>query len=100
MTAIQVQPVIMAGGSGTRFWPQSRRTQPKQHFVVLAIRLHQGGLSELELQMVRLQTGRGENLAGESASGHRDHPIVLFRHEACEWRGPAGTGLPRKHHQR
>jgi len=25
-----LHPVIMAGGSGTRFWPRSRRRRPKQ----------------------------------------------------------------------
>lgn len=35
MTAIQVQPVIMAGGSGTRLWPLSRAGYPKQ-FLILA----------------------------------------------------------------
>ncbi|MEJ6002075.1 mannose-1-phosphate guanylyltransferase/mannose-6-phosphate isomerase [Paucibacter soli] len=35
MSTIQVQPVIMAGGSGTRLWPLSRAGYPKQ-FLVLA----------------------------------------------------------------
>lgn len=33
--ASELFPVIMAGGSGTRFWPLSRRTRPKQ-FLALA----------------------------------------------------------------
>lgn len=32
---MKIYPVIMAGGSGTRFWPLSRRTRPKQ-FLALA----------------------------------------------------------------
>jgi mannose-1-phosphate guanylyltransferase len=28
--AVQIYPVILAGGSGTRFWPLSRRRRPKQ----------------------------------------------------------------------
>jgi mannose-1-phosphate guanylyltransferase len=32
---VKIYPVIMAGGSGTRFWPLSRRTRPKQ-FLALA----------------------------------------------------------------
>ena len=32
---MKVYPVIMAGGSGTRFWPLSRRSRPKQ-FLALA----------------------------------------------------------------
>lgn len=27
---IDLRPIILAGGSGTRFWPRSRRSQPKQ----------------------------------------------------------------------
>jgi mannose-1-phosphate guanylyltransferase/mannose-6-phosphate isomerase len=33
--AVQVQPVVMAGGSGTRLWPLSRSRHPKQ-FLALA----------------------------------------------------------------
>jgi mannose-1-phosphate guanylyltransferase len=32
---VKIHPVIMAGGSGTRFWPLSRRSRPKQ-FLALA----------------------------------------------------------------
>ena len=32
---IDFRPVILAGGSGTRFWPKSRRDRPKQ-----LLRLH------------------------------------------------------------
>jgi len=32
---VRIYPVVMAGGSGTRFWPLSRRTRPKQ-FLPLA----------------------------------------------------------------
>jgi mannose-1-phosphate guanylyltransferase len=32
---VNVHPVVMAGGSGTRFWPLSRRARPKQ-FLALA----------------------------------------------------------------
>jgi mannose-1-phosphate guanylyltransferase / mannose-6-phosphate isomerase len=34
MTPIHVQPVIMAGGSGTRLWPLSRAQHPKQFLVL------------------------------------------------------------------
>ena len=33
--SVKIHPVIMAGGSGTRFWPLSRRSRPKQ-FLALA----------------------------------------------------------------
>ena len=31
---LNVQPVIMAGGSGTRLWPLSRAGYPKQFLVL------------------------------------------------------------------
>ena len=34
MTPIPIQPVIMAGGSGTRLWPLSRAQHPKQFLVL------------------------------------------------------------------
>jgi mannose-1-phosphate guanylyltransferase / mannose-6-phosphate isomerase len=34
--AISVQPVVMAGGSGTRLWPLSRAAYPKQFLVLTA----------------------------------------------------------------
>lgn len=34
MTKIEVQPVIMAGGSGTRLWPLSRAQHPKQFLIL------------------------------------------------------------------
>src|SRR5204863_7638399 len=34
MTSIPTQPVIMAGGSGTRLWPLSRAQHPKQFLVL------------------------------------------------------------------
>lgn len=34
MSTVQVQPVIMAGGSGTRLWPLSRAQYPKQFLIL------------------------------------------------------------------
>jgi mannose-1-phosphate guanylyltransferase / mannose-6-phosphate isomerase len=34
MTSITIQPVVMAGGSGTRLWPLSRAQYPKQFLVL------------------------------------------------------------------
>ena len=49
MTRIAVQPVVMAGGSGTRLWPLSRAGFPKQ-FLVLSgnTSLFQQAVSRLE----------------------------------------------------
>lgn len=48
--------LIMAGGSGTRFWPQSRKTVPKHHLAI-------GGAETLIRQTV-------ERLEGEVAHEH------------------------------
>ena len=48
MTPLPLQPVIMAGGSGTRLWPLSRAGYPKQ-FLVL-----QGNESLLQQAALRL----------------------------------------------
>ena len=34
MSPIDLQPVVMAGGSGTRLWPLSRAQFPKQFLVL------------------------------------------------------------------
>ena len=49
MNKISVQPVVMAGGSGTRLWPLSRAGYPKQ-FLVLSgnTSLFQQAVSRLE----------------------------------------------------
>ena len=44
-----IMPVILCGGSGTRLWPLSRRSLPKQ-FVPLI-----GGRSLLELALERVK---------------------------------------------
>ena len=41
--------VIMAGGSGTRFWPLSRKTKPKQLFNII------GQETMLQMTVDRLQ---------------------------------------------
>ena len=47
---IQVQPVIMAGGSGTRLWPLSRAAYPKQFLVLTADKttLYQQAVARIE----------------------------------------------------
>ena len=76
-TAIPVQPVIMAGGSGTRLWPLSRAGYPKQFLV-----LH-GNASLLQQAAQRLAALReapcaATGLDGE-ASGPADAPLALVR---------------------
>ena len=35
---VKIQPVIMCGGAGTRVWPESRETMPKQFIALLGVR--------------------------------------------------------------
>lgn len=58
MTAIAIQPVIMAGGSGTRLWPLSRATHPKQFLV-----LTEGNRSLFQQAAMRLQGLAAPDLA-------------------------------------
>ena len=37
-TGMQFAPVILAGGSGTRFWPRSRRARAKQVLALDGVR--------------------------------------------------------------
>lgn len=70
----QVQPVIMAGGSGTRLWPLSRAGYPKQ-FLVLS------GTSSLFQQAVqRLQgmQGEGVDVAAPVVVGNEEHRFLVL----------------------
>ncbi|AME24883.1 mannose-1-phosphate guanylyltransferase/mannose-6-phosphate isomerase [Caballeronia sordidicola] len=61
--SVRVQPVILAGGSGTRLWPLSRQQFPKQLIELM------GSESLLEATLRRLD--------GLDASGKDDHALQL-----------------------
>lgn len=48
MSAVPIVPVVLCGGSGTRLWPVSRKSLPKQFVPLL------GGKSLLEITLARL----------------------------------------------
>lgn len=54
----KIVPVILCGGSGTRLWPESRESHPKQFIRLL------DGLSLLQETASRAQRVLSENLAG------------------------------------
>jgi mannose-1-phosphate guanylyltransferase/mannose-6-phosphate isomerase len=61
-----IKPVILCGGSGTRLWPLSRKSFPKQFAPLL------GEQSLLELTLARLAPlAQGEELLCVSADEHR-----------------------------
>jgi mannose-1-phosphate guanylyltransferase/mannose-6-phosphate isomerase len=74
MKTIAVQPVIMAGGSGTRLWPLSRAGFPKQ-FLVLS-----GHTSLFQQAAARLQ-GLGDaqlDVAAPVVVGNEEHRFLVL----------------------
>lgn len=74
MPHIAVQPVIMAGGSGTRLWPLSRAQYPKQ-FLVL-----QGNRSLFQQAASRLAAlaTEGLSVAPPSVVGNEEHRFLIL----------------------
>ncbi len=74
MTSIPVQPVIMAGGSGTRLWPLSRAQHPKQ-FLVL-----QGNQSLFQQAAQRLASlGASDiDVAPPCVVGNEEHRFLVL----------------------
>ncbi len=74
MSRITVQPVIMAGGSGTRLWPLSRAGFPKQ-FLVLS-----GNTSLFQQAVSRLQdlADDGLSLSAALVVGNEEHRFLVL----------------------
>jgi mannose-1-phosphate guanylyltransferase / mannose-6-phosphate isomerase len=74
MSIVQVQPVIMAGGSGTRLWPLSRAGYPKQ-FLILA-----GNTSLFQQAAERLaKLGRAElQVSSPLIVGNEEHRFMVL----------------------
>ena len=74
-TPIPVQPVIMAGGSGTRLWPLSRAGYPKQ-FLVLTT----GNRSLFQQAVQRLQDLAADDiaLAAPLTIGNEEHRFLVL----------------------
>lgn len=72
--SISVQPVIMAGGSGTRLWPLSRAGFPKQ-FLVLA-----GNTSLFQQAATRLARLQGDGIAvgAPVIVGNEEHRFLVL----------------------
>lgn len=64
MEKVLIVPLIMAGGAGTRLWPLSRDTMPKQFIALLG-----DGLSTFQATLLRMKDARF------------DRPIVITNHE-------------------
>ncbi|WP_454918613.1 mannose-1-phosphate guanylyltransferase/mannose-6-phosphate isomerase [Xanthobacter sediminis] len=64
MTSSVIVPIVMAGGAGTRLWPLSRETMPKQFIALL-----DGGLSTFQATLLRIRDARF------------GPPVVITNHE-------------------
>jgi hypothetical protein len=71
--AISVQPVVMAGGSGTRLWPLSRSQFPKQ-FLTLS---NERSLLQQAVQRRKLLAGDDVELAATSIVGNDAHRFLI-----------------------
>ena len=74
MTPIPLQPVIMAGGSGTRLWPLSRAQHPKQ-FLVLS-----GNRSLFQQAALRLSALAAADItvAAPCIVGNEEHRFLVL----------------------
>ncbi len=68
-------PVILAGGSGERFWPLSRKGKPKQFLT-----LDDSGLSLLQRTAERLTTLDGVRLDDVLVVTGTDHRLLVLEH--------------------
>ncbi len=74
MTSIEVCPVIMAGGSGTRLWPLSRAQHPKQFLVLHGDR----SLFQQAAQRVAGLRRPGLNVAAPNIVCNEDHRFLVL----------------------
>ena len=95
MTRLQAQSIIMCGGSGTRLWPLSRASYPKQ-FLVLT-----GRTSLFQQAVARVQALEADELAigAPVVVGNEEHRFLILD-QLRETRTPADrrrAPLPDRH---
>src|SRR5256885_7797042 len=71
---IPVQPVIMAGGSGTRLWPLSRAQHPKQFLVLDG---HRSLFQQAAARLAALRT-EGITVAAPCVVGNEEHRFLVL----------------------
>ena len=88
--SIHVQPVIMAGGSGTRLWPLSRAQHPKQFLV-----LQQGNRSLFQQAAQRLSALAASDIqvAAPTIVGNDEHRFLVLDQLRELKNLPAATAL-------
>ena len=87
MPRIPVQPVIMAGGSGTRLWPLSRDAYPKQ-FLVLTT--DNRSLFQQAVQRLQGLADDDMELAAPLTVGNEEHRFLVLE-QLREAGGDPGT---------
>ena len=71
---VLVQPVIMAGGSGTRLWPLSRAAYPKQFLVLSGT----SSLFQQAAQRLHALHGDGVNVNAAIIVGNEEHRFLML----------------------
>jgi len=74
-TAPQFYPVILAGGSGERFWPLSRKSKPKQFLT-----LDDSGFSLIQATVNRLAMLPGVSVEDVMIVTGVDHRMQVLQH--------------------
>ena len=72
---IQVQPVVMAGGSGTRLWPLSRAAYPKQFLVLTG---DQKTLFQQAVARIEHLASDGFDVAAPITVGNEEHRFMVL----------------------
>jgi mannose-1-phosphate guanylyltransferase / mannose-6-phosphate isomerase len=75
MQPIPVQPVVMAGGSGTRLWPLSRAAYPKQFLVLTA---DNRSLYQQAIQRLERLAGDAFDVAAPITVGNEEHRFMAL----------------------
>ena len=88
MTPIQIQPVIMAGGSGTRLWPLSRAQHPKQFLVLSGNR----SLFQQATQRLAALAAADITVAAPCIVGNEEHRFLVLD-QLRELKLPPATAL-------
>jgi mannose-1-phosphate guanylyltransferase/mannose-6-phosphate isomerase len=71
---LQILPVIMAGGSGTRLWPLSRALYPKQFLVFQGNR----SLFQQASQRLKALAGEGVEVTSPCVVGNEEHRFLVL----------------------
>jgi mannose-1-phosphate guanylyltransferase/mannose-6-phosphate isomerase len=88
MTTIHVQPVVMAGGSGTRLWPLSRAQHPKQFLVLSGNR----SLFQQATQRLSALAAPDITVAAPCVVGNEEHRFLVLD-QLRELKLPPATAL-------